>query len=453
VRISEQLSEWLTRLARTLDGNGHEPAFGSAAGHDSSQQGSRRVLDPNEERQRRAFASRRQLPGMNAPAFSVLRDVPDLKVLPLADPMVPMYMLDKNYRILDWNEAFNLVFDRTMEGRRGESVLEWVYFLENYDQVIAHGEKAFAAENELPVIDIEELTYRSFRYDAITATKRAYQIPDDQATCSGWLAILDLKFADEEKSRQFQADLINVLQTNLMWSAYATSYDIVLNNTDVYPRLLAQILGESEDMQLDRIPPDARILDLGAGTGNITEKLVSSRRQAVIFAVENNRTMLNLLKYKCKPFLRQDDKEPGVIALKQDISSLYGIPDAYFDYVIMNNVFYTLDEPVDCMREVNRVLKPGGEVRISGPQRTTDVDRLLRVIRKELEKKGRFDVNRSHFQRVVDINRQLEMMPNFRRWDVNSIRGILLDDAEFSDITYETQLAYAGDAMLVSARR
>jgi ubiquinone/menaquinone biosynthesis C-methylase UbiE len=450
MNLSALLSARLMRLAQALDG--HDSPYG-APRHETGPLPVKRVLDPADEKRRRAFASRRRLPGMDAPAFNVITDVPDLKVLPLADPMVPMYMLDKNYRVLDWNDAFNLVFDRTMEGRRGQSVLEWVYFLENYEEVIAHGEKAFSPAHELPVIDIEQLRYRSPRYGAITATKRAYRIPDDNAMCSGWLAILDVKFEEEDRNRQFQIDLINVLQTGLMWSAYATSYDIVLNGTDVYPHLVAQILGESGEADLEAIPPDAHILDLGAGTGNITQKLASSRSQAVIFAVENNRTMLNLLRYKCKPYLRHDDKEPGVITLKQDIGSLFGIPDGYFDFVIMNNVFYTLDEPIHCMREVNRVLKSGGEVRISGPQQTTQLNRLMLAIEKELKKKGLFDANRKHFQRVIDINRRLEMMENFRRWDLGSIQEFLLQEAGFADITYATDRAYAGDAMLVCARR
>ena len=448
--ISGLLSAQLMRLADALDGRGRPDG---ALRSETVPPPVKRELDPAEEKRRRAFASRMQLPGMDAPAFNVISDVPDLKVLPLADPMVPMYLLDKNYRVLDWNEAFNLVFDRTMEGRRGQSVLEWVYFLENYEEVIAHGEKAFSPAHELPAIDIEHLRYRSPRYGAISATKRAYRIPDDNATCACWLAILDVKFEQEERSRQFQSDMINVLQTGLMWSAYATSYDIVLNGTDVYPHLVAQILGESGEAAVEAIPPDARVLDLGAGTGNITQKLASSRSQALIFAVENNRTMLNLLRYKCKPYLRHDDKEPGVITLKQDISSLFGIPDEYFDFVIMNNVFYTLDEPIHCMREVNRVLKSGGEVRISGPQQTTNLNRLMHAIEKQLIKKGLFDKNRYHFERVSDINRRLEMMDNFRRWDIGSLQEFLLREAGFGGITYATDRAYAGDAMLVCARR
>ena len=39
--------------------------------------------------------------------------------------MSPMYLLDEGFRIVDWNFAFSLAFDRSMEGRRGLSVREW----------------------------------------------------------------------------------------------------------------------------------------------------------------------------------------------------------------------------------------------------------------------------------------------------------------------------------------
>src|SRR5690242_20747551 len=49
---------------------------------------------------------------------------------PSAYPMTPMYLLDNAFRIIDWNEAFTVAFDRTMEGRKGRGVLEWTYFLD-----------------------------------------------------------------------------------------------------------------------------------------------------------------------------------------------------------------------------------------------------------------------------------------------------------------------------------
>jgi SAM-dependent methyltransferase/PAS domain-containing protein len=444
--ITRRLSEALMDLARALDrrGNGYH-------GPHCLDDIEKRQLDAEEERRRRALVKGMHLPGMDAPAFSVIRDVPDLRIMPLADPMVPMYMLDRNYRILDWNEALSLAFDRTMEGRRGMSVLEWVFFLENFEEVLDHGKRTFSDVERLPVIDREQIKYKSMRYDFIEAEKRAYQIPGDDGTCVGWLAILDLKFADDRYAKEFQVDLINVLQKSLLWTDYATSYDFVLNRTEVYPNLLSHILGETGKPH--SIPDDARILDLGAGTGNLTERLANSRRYARVFAIENNRAMLNLLKYKCKPYLRQDDHEPGVIAIKQDIGSLFGLPANYFDYVIMNNVLYSLSDPIPCLEQVHLVLKRGGEVRISGPQRRTQLSRLMRRIKVDLEDKGLFGKFRDHYFHVEEINRQLEMMPNFRRWDLKDMQELLLNRARFSELTYATDQAYAGDAMLVCARK
>src|SRR5262249_17553108 len=104
----------------------------------------RKELPPEVKAEREAYAEDKPVPGIDAPPFNLLTDIPDIKGMPGADPMVPMYMLDKNYRILDWNEAFGLAFDRTMEGRRGMSVLEWTYLLENYEQVLNHGIKVFS---------------------------------------------------------------------------------------------------------------------------------------------------------------------------------------------------------------------------------------------------------------------------------------------------------------------
>lgn len=59
-----------------------------------------------------------QLPGQYAPDFQVLDEKLALTVTPCADQMTPMYMLDRNFRVIDWNIAFNLCFDRTLEGRR-----------------------------------------------------------------------------------------------------------------------------------------------------------------------------------------------------------------------------------------------------------------------------------------------------------------------------------------------
>ena len=142
-----------------------------------------RILDENEVAEKQKHAEKikeeHELPGQNAPRFSAVSSIDDLLIRPSAHPMTPMYLLDNMYRIIDWNEAFTIAFDRTMEGRKGRGVLEWTYFLDNYEEVLDHGVKAFADANQLPVIDVEDINYTSLRYGKLSATKRAYQIPDE----------------------------------------------------------------------------------------------------------------------------------------------------------------------------------------------------------------------------------------------------------------------------------
>jgi hypothetical protein len=119
----------------------------------------------------------------------------------------------------------------------------------------------------------------------------------------------------------------------------------------------------------------------------------------------------------------------------------------------MNNFLYSLSDPISCLEQVHLVLKRGGEVRISGPQRTTRLSRLMRRIKSDLERKGLFDVYRDHYFHLLEINWRLERLPNFRRWDLKDMQELLLNRAKFSELTYATDQAYAGDAMLVCARK
>jgi hypothetical protein len=202
-------------------------------------------LSPEVERERRNYLSGRehQLPGFFAPAFHLLDEKLAITVTPCVDPMTPMYMLDRNFRIIDWNLAFSMCFDRTMEGRRGRNVLEWTYFLDNYEEALNHGIAVFGEGKESPRIDIEKLAYTSDRYALINGTKRAYQIPDDDGSCLGWLTTIKPAFSSREMAGLYHGDLFGALRKDLMWSEYALSYDKVLVNSLIYPQLINTLIG------------------------------------------------------------------------------------------------------------------------------------------------------------------------------------------------------------------
>ena len=414
-----------------------------------------RSMDEETKAAKESFARERQkdgpLPGDNAPRFSAVAqsNASDLLVRPSAYPMTPMYLLDNAFRILDWNEAFTLAFDRTMEGRKGRGVLEWTYFLDNYEDVLSHGVTAFGNIHKLPAIDVEQIRYTSNRYGPLTAVKRAYQIPDDEGACLAWLVTLDMKFLNPRQDVAYRQDLIKLLGLDLMWSEYAISYDRVLNNTRMYPDLLERLLGGHDGIR--PIPDDGRVLDLGAGTGNLTYRLIADARDRVVFAADNNRIMLEFLRSKCHRFLRTAADGGGVIALKQDITSLFGLEDNYFDVAILNNVLYAVSDAKACLEEVYRVLKPGGELRLSGPRIDTNIDVVFDRIHTELRECGKLSEVEADYARVSQINK-MKLSPWLYRWSSKDVQE-MIRSAGFSTILHSSEDVYAGQSMLLCAQK
>jgi ubiquinone/menaquinone biosynthesis C-methylase UbiE len=414
----------------------------------------RKELPPEQIAQKLAYQRGKSIPGAAAPPLSpaTLALASDLLIRPSAYPMTPMYMLDQYYRIIDWNLAFTLAFDGTMEGLLGHSVLEWTYWLVNFKQVFDHGSEVFNDSADLPIIDKENLEFDSSRYGLIRAVKRAYQIPDDNGQCLAWLTTLEMKFAGPSIEEKYRGELVRVLGLDQLWTEYAASYDPVLLATKVYPELINLIVGNGTGAPTpEELAPDAIILDLGAGTGNITKLLVEKSPKRTVFAVEQNRAMLDILKTKCSRFLSDDKNGPGVIIIRQNIASLYGFEEECCDCVIINNVLYSLDAYQVCLEEVFRVLRPGGELRISEPTAHTSLDVLFTVITKELKESGKYAELEADFLRVKEINYS-RLRPMLNRWTIEDLKGVLLRIG-FSKIKYELNDVYAGQSLLIFAQK
>lgn len=75
------------------------------------------TLEPEILEQRREIAeSKPQLPGRGAPNFHLLEEKIALLATPCADPMTPMYMLDRSFRVIDWNDALTCVLTAPWKG-------------------------------------------------------------------------------------------------------------------------------------------------------------------------------------------------------------------------------------------------------------------------------------------------------------------------------------------------
>lgn len=408
-----------------------------------------KTLKKDELEERALYARSKSLPDIEDKEYSAIQltKVNRLLVIPSGQAMAPMYILDKDYRILDWNEAFSLAFDRTMEGRQGQSILEWTYLLDNYQEVLDHGEKVFSNPDKLPLIDIETIEYTSLRYGPITAVKRAFQIPDDDGNCFAWLITLQMDFTNPNEKTRFKYELLRLNGLQQLWSEYAISYDRVLTNTRVYRDLIDSLLG-IKNSPLPPIAATAKVLDLGAGTGNIALRLMTGNSRRTVFAVDKNRVMLEFLRDKCENLLLEDDNKPGVLAIKQDVTTLYGLPENYFDCVVANNVFYALPDPETCLESILKVLKPGGELRMSGPRHDTDLKILFERIRNDLITAGKFDEYQADYDHVEQIN-MMRLDTMLHKWSTNEFCELLTKKGYA--ITHSSDDVYADQSMLVAA--
>jgi ubiquinone/menaquinone biosynthesis C-methylase UbiE len=377
----------------------------------------------------------------NAPPLS-----PDARTLKIRDLCsllhqaarysTPAYYLDTSLNIIDWNVSFELIFRDILERIKGRHVNFFIAQLSNADEVFDHG-REFTRKHragELPLIDIEPLTYRSGPYGLVSFTKVACQLTDGEADLKAWavsLLITDIDWTS------FLADLQDHLRQDKLWSIYAVSYDAVLLRFPAYSQLIETVLSG--------IPRTAtRVLDLGAGTGNVTRALLRREPTARITAVENNHEMIARMLAKR---LDRTGRVDFRIAAARDLSAF---PAASHDAAVAVNVLYALEDPLRCMREIGRILKPGGAFAFSTTHTDTNLTQLLEALGRDLGKSSQFRSLEPHYRRVCEINRDIEV--NLARRYSRDQYLVWLAEADF-EIVKHIPSVYEDALMVVHARK
>ncbi|MFT4557562.1 MAG: ubiquinone/menaquinone biosynthesis C-methylase UbiE [Planctomycetaceae bacterium] len=98
-----------------------------------------------------------------------------------------------------------------------------------------------------------------------------------------------------------------------------------------------------------------RVLDVGTGTAQIPIEFCRRPVSADIVAIDLAAEMLLLAE--------QNIREAGLhgsILLEHVDAKELPFDDGEFDWVISNSIVHHIPEPLDCLREMQRILKPGG---------------------------------------------------------------------------------------------
>ena len=113
----------------------------------------------------------------------------------------------------------------------------------------------------------------------------------------------------------------------------------------------------------------------------------------------------------------------------------------------MNNVLYSVPDADACLKEAHRVLKRGGELRLSGPRRDTKLKVVFDQIKQELKEAGTFEEVEADYKRVLAINER-RLAPSFV-WSTKDVHEMLLR-VGFT-IQYSSEDIYVGQSMFISA--
>lgn len=285
--------------------------------------------------------------------------------------------------------------------------------------------------------------YRSPRFG--WATLHVAELPRlDVATgeCTG--SLVNLEVLTLEHLEAFQAARERGWAQGVMWEVYASSYDRILPELSFYQDVVERHRAAM------MAPGIERVLDLGAGTGNVTIPLARAGKQ--VTAIDLNHAMLDRLSSKLAP------AERARVTLVEDTAErLPHAESASFDGVTAMLALFAMEEPASAVREAERILRPGGTLIVTEPKRCFNVTALMAEAERLLDDKGlisrlhgdwvRIQRVAPHIKSTIDHVQARDPENGDARWDAETLLEWVRDRG-FRELRFED--AHLGNCATIS---
>jgi ubiquinone/menaquinone biosynthesis C-methylase UbiE len=125
------------------------------------------------------------------------------------------------------------------------------------------------------------------------------------------------------------------------------------------------------------VPPWAAVLDIGCGTGEFERLVLSEHPEQRMVGIDLSAKMLEIARQKCQAY-------PNITFCAASASAL-PFPDHTFDMIVSASALHYFDQPELSLREMRRVLKPGGSVVIIDWCKDYLLCRLFDIVLKLIE--------------------------------------------------------------------
>lgn len=151
---------------------------------------------------------------------------------------------------------------------------------------------------------------------------------------------------------------------NVDWNSYAEVYDLMAKHNPAYQAIIAQF---KQNIKTWNVPNDARLYDLGAGTGNFSLELAKHFPQYHITHVDSDVAMNSLAQSKAR--------EDGVVNIEFVETDLQTFDLAAESVTAISciHALYALPDPQQVIHKMYRWLKPNGYLFVC------DLGRVLQV--------------------------------------------------------------------------
>jgi ubiquinone/menaquinone biosynthesis C-methylase UbiE len=223
------------------------------------------------------------------------------------------------------------------------------------------------------------------------------------------------------------------------WAKHFEGYDLF---QEAYSKYRAMM-----EFHVDALKDSKRVLDSGAGTGNLTRRLLESGHD--VAAIDANENALQYLRDKCKNI----DTAGNLIVQQADLSQPLPFLNEAFDGIASSLVIPFVPNYMHYFSENYRVLKSGGVFTLSTAiPKEGSMDALMQDIETEATKRGILPEHEEAFKRMWETSRQNERTVLEKGVSIEAL-VTALEEVGFVDIEKPEEQPYGEYVVFMIARK